>query len=887
LATKIAELRMITDELSAQARNIFGTTRPGIEITMDSQMGLYVTRAYRIFADADFRQAVTAAKGDPKRTQEIEDILSVADAEFEGQYLTMRTEAYITKEGRPRDEAERMAKEDLDRKNASGLSVGEQARIEFLRQYEGGGAVPRMVTDPEFLQLVDRNLKRRQSLSEPIRKLLGEYGQEEGANLLLHTYATVSGIASHAMLLEQIKTQGRMGDADSEQWLFSPEDIDALGGGGIDGLAKGQAMLHERGFAPIQIARGQRSIYNPLAGHYGPRDLVDAIARVGAAEELDATVDASRTLVKVLTNGAAKATGASMGLKTLGSVGHFLRNVISQPFMAWSQGRPIGLLPGMTSALAGELKGLAFRSWRGLSDEVIDNQRLEYINLGIIGDEVRAGVLRDLIRGKRTTDDIQSEAIDLFAKLPEGMAKGTALFDKATEFIGRVEAATEAFYKIAYYEDTLATLRAAKKDGRGSIRGVQISMMSDYDLKREAAEQVRSTAPIQGRTLPVVKQITKSGPGLLLAPFLRWKSEMVRTPVNTLVLARMEMASGNPVLVARGAKRMIGMSSMVILSGALPVLLSKLLGGIGDEEDEALRDSMPEYLRNHSFFYFMKDGQLTSLDLTYVNPFSQLADPWVRAIADLVSPSGGAAKAASRLVQAGIVETFLDDQILAGTVMSAKRNMDPTTGEPIWIEGVDDPGAAALKTLKFIMDDAFAPRLIADSIKAWQATGKDASLTRVTPGSILLSGIYPVRTHAVDPEQQLRRYLYNAQQKYDLVAKNKFKALADAPMSAEDMQELYAYEARVKQRINSDVYRKIQGFAGMGVPTPYIANQMNEMRFGRERTRLLFMQTMAQPELSEKYVSALMAKPYGPARIDAMIGEKRKTPKLMSLDEVR
>jgi len=887
LATKIAELRMITDELSAQARNIFGTTRPGIEITMDSQMGLYVTRAYRIFDDADFRQAVTAAKGDPKRTQEIEDILSVADAEFEGQYLTMRTEAYITKEGRPRDEAERMAKEDLDRKNASGLSVGEQARIEFLRQYEGGGAVPRMVTDPEFLQLVDRNLKRRQSLSEPIRKLLGEYGQEQGANLLLHTYATVSGIASHAMLLDQIKTQGRMGDADSEQWLFSPEDIEALGGGGIDGLAKGQAILHERGFAPIQIARGQRSIYNPLAGHYGPRDLVDAIARVGAAEELDAAVDASRTTTKFLANAASKATGASMGLKTLGSVGHFFRNVISQPFMAWSQGRPIGLLPGMTSALAGELKGLTFRSWRGLSDEVIDNQRLEYINLGIIGDEVRPGVLRDLIRGKRTTDDIQSEAIDLFAKLPEGMAKGMALFDKATEFIGRVEAATEAFYKIAYYEDTLATLRAAKKDGRGSIRGVQISMMSDYDLKREAAEQVRSTAPSHGRTLPVVKQITKSGPGLLLAPFLRWKSEMVRTSVNTLVLARAEMKSGNPVLVMRGAKRLIGMSSMVIMSGVMPVMLSKLLGGIGDEEDEALRESMPEYLRNHSFFYFMKDGKLSSLDLTYVNPFSQLVDPWVRAIADLVSPSGGPAKAASRLVQAGIVETFLDDQILFGTVMSAKRNMDPTTGDPIWIEGVDDPGAAALKTLKFIMDDAFAPRLIADSIKAWQATGKDASLTRVTPGSILLSGIYPVRTHPVDPEQQLRRYLYNAQQKYDLVSKNKFKALADAPMSAEDMRELYAYEARVKQRINSDVYRKIQGFAGMGVPMPYIANQMNEMRFGKERTRLLFMQTMAQPELSEKYMSALMAKPYGPARIDAMIGEKRKTPKLMSLDEVR
>ena len=71
------------------------------------------------------------------------------------------------------------------------------------------------------------------------------------------------------------------------------------------------------------------------------------------------------------------------------------------------------------------------------------------------------------------------------------------------------------------------------------------------------------------------------------------------------------------------------------------------------------------------------------------------------------------------------------------------------------MEGVDTPKEAALKVAKFIIEDAYAPRLIADSWEAFRAVGKDAALTREGPGMIFWSGMFPFRIHQVDPRQPL------------------------------------------------------------------------------------------------------------------------------------
>jgi len=352
-------------------------------------------------------------------------------------------------------------------------------------------------------------------------------------------------------------------------------------------------------------------------------------------------------------------------------------------------------------------------------------------------------------------------------------------------------------------------------------------------------------------------------------------------------LAVMEMKSGNPVLVRRGRARMLGLNTVMIGSGVVPGVLSALLGGVGEEEDEALRDSMPEYLRNHSFIYFNTKGGLNSIDLTYVNPFAQHGDPWARAFSEFFRPGGGPVSAATRLIGAGISDVFLDDQILFGAVTSAKRNLDPTTGQPIWLEGVDEPHEAAAKWLAFVVDNAFAPRLVADSYKAFKAIGKDGAVTRETPAMIMWKGMAPFRIHQVDPEQQLRRFLFQQQDNYNTVAKRKYRAMSDKPMGPEEIRELYNYEVRMKNRINSNVYRKIRGFHSLGIPAPDIGSSMLELRYGKERTHMLYNGLMGRPKITEKFQQSLLQREYGADRLRSLTAAMMTTPRVMALEEIR
>jgi hypothetical protein len=201
------------------------------------------------------------------------------------------------------------------------------------------------------------------------------------------------------------------------------------------------------------------------------------------------------------------------------------------------------------------------------------------------------------------------------------------------------------------------------------------------------------------------------------------------------------------------------------------------------------------------------------------------------------------------------------------------------------LEGIDSVGEAAFKKVSYLADKAFAPRLISDTYDAIMASGKDGDLTRKTPGSIFMSGVYPMKPYPVDVEQSMRRYLFEAQQKFDIIGRNKYQAMADSPMGPEEIKALYEYEVEMKSRINRDVYLKTQAYIRMGVPIGRVVGQMEEFRYGRDRSRMILAGVMPKPELSEKYQQGLTSRPYGPARLEAMIEQQRATPAVITLTD--
>lgn len=182
------------------------------------------------------------------------------------------------------------------------------------------------------------------------------------------------------------------------------------------------------------------------------------------------------------------------------------------------------------------------------------------------------------------------------------------LQQKATDLSGAIDAA----YKIEYFAFELDQLRRAKI----AEPNTSIGRLSDYDLKRMAADKVKMTAQSMSQAPPIANALTNSSFGVMFAPFIRFKMEVPRIVINTYKLGLEEFRSDNSIIRSRGIKRLSSMTMMLAgISAVVPAVLAAM-SGIGDEEDEALRKSMPEYLRGHSFWIRRgENGSLTSLDL--------------------------------------------------------------------------------------------------------------------------------------------------------------------------------------------------------------------------------------------------------------------------------
>ena len=431
----------------------------------------------------------------------------------------------------------------------------------------------------------------------------------------------------------------------------------------------------------------------------------------------------------------------------------------------------------------------------------------------------------------------------------------------------------------------MATLQEARAEGVGALEGRALKDFDDVALEQEAAKIVLATTPSHSQTMPVVSKFTKSGLGLLVAPFFRFRTEMIRTPINTFQLARAEMASGNSVLEKRGRERLTGVLGVLSLSATLPLMLSKLLAGVGGEEDDALRKGMPSYLRNNSFFYFRwgKDRALQSLDLTYVNPYSVLSDPLARALGKTFAgdPAGGAAQALTTLV----FDPFLDDQIFAGALRALTENKDPATDKPIWEPGVDGADAA-WKAAKFLAHEAFTPRVLADAMKAFQAAEGDPSRFNDNPAMILINGALPARVYPIDVEAAMRRYLFEKKQQYDRVAQGVNRAKSPAPLSEEAVQQLYRDRLNGKKKINEDLYKTIYGgYVGLGLTPKAIDRVFDDLRFGDNRRNLLRRGLMDRDVLTPEFRETLRAKgEWGVARMALIEAEIARTPRMIVLD---
>ncbi len=149
--------------------------------------------------------------------------------------------------------------------------------------------------------------------------------------------------------------------------------------------------------------------------------------------------------------------------------------------------------------------------------------------------------------------------------------------------------------------------------------------LSSETVEQLAADDVRAHYPTYSEVPAGVKAVNRF-PGL--GNFLSFRSEVIRTTKNVIKTGLREVKSSNPVEQAMGRKRLIGMAASL---AAIPVAaqVSKMMMGVSDDEDEAVRLFQAPWTRNSAFLYLepIEGGNPNTIDLSFMDPRAQFTKP--------------------------------------------------------------------------------------------------------------------------------------------------------------------------------------------------------------------------------------------------------------------
>jgi hypothetical protein len=847
LVKHIVQLRTLTDEMSKKVASLYGFP-PELKAKFDNQLGIYLTRTYKMFDEIGFGEKVL---NDP----DYETVRDAAINFFEKQFIDSEVRRRISgANGVPRAQAEAEAKRELGLKTMGGRTYGQLMMEEFINSYDKTGkAISATNMSRQLKPLLD-NVQLKRDLPKEIRDLLGEKGAETGVDNLIRSLITTGSMAANQSFLNNVRDIGRAGG-----WLITATE-----------LADGKKKDYDTFGKYKSIRESTTSSYDPLGELYGPPEMVDAFRKVFSPDGIRFNQTAAQEVVGKTIGVAARLSGAAMAAKTLGSIGFYVRNVVSNAlFFAPAQG--FVNFKSMAKKAYDEVWSNAI-----VDPTKIDSYRTKLISLGIIGDDINTSIMTAMLRGGNSVDDIETKLGELIDTAKKGAKPLQWLSQRAQVLSGSVD----AFYKIAYYENELRVLKEARAVDTGTLASA-----SDSQLERMAADKVLATAQSSSQAPPLVQEVTKSGIGLLFAPFLRFKVEVPRIVLNTYKTAMAEMKSSNPVLKQRGITRFAGMTAMLSGVSAIVPAIASAVAGIGEDEDEALRSSVPEYLRNHTFFYRRKaDGQLQSWDFTFLNPFSILADPTMRSMEQLFR--GNPAKAAAKFVETAIFDQYLDDQILSSAVQSLRDNENPSTKKPIYEEKLDNAGIVLLKSLGFLFKEAYQPSVMKRAIESYQAVGADYTEFDDSPAGILMREFYPVKRHDIELDKQLRNYLADTRDVFNRVSERKNALFSKKAMETDSVKEIIQSEIEDKAKINEDVYKKLRGFEGLGLSPQQLYQITTGMGYGKDRTRLLFNKIMDRPVINPEFIKRLSdpENEQGAERLKAALEVLQGTPRYIMLE---
>jgi hypothetical protein len=561
-------------------------------IGFDESNDVYLTRTFKYFSTEGWAEAtrnggVIEIDG---KTVDFNKMRAVA-----AKHYLREVELDAATEGRTLTENQ---KNDLTLKKLDGYLDSLDKRAEETKQLGPMNTIKRDIN----------RLLQKKDVDEPLRELLGEVTDPfENA---IRTLYSVGRLAANDRFLKNFAAEAirldlanYKGGKDMEM-VFSPKAEPELG---------------------------------DLAGLYFRKDIATIIKQELGPKARDHETK-SMEFVNGIVRGMSKFSGLAITSQTLGSVGFYPRNILGGMMLLASNGivNPVYARQAVKLSLAANLKSADSKETLGMIKRLTELQ--------VINDETRGRIVMDLLRGFNAStdeqlDELMNDLVDaqatgkvdkLLKRLKVDKAKQVGL--KVVDVLAAVNDTIDGAMKVHAYLYELDTLTKAFGDTEPTEK-----------LEAMAARKVKLTLPTHSDQVSIVKTFNRSPLAMVAFPFARWKSEVIRTMINIVPLAMEEINSGNDIMRARGVKRLLGFSSVLLGGGnafglLFGTLFSLLAGGddeeekglgrmLTDEELEVVKEGLPEWQRNHGLFARMSgnDG-VQVIDLTNILPLSMSTD---------------------------------------------------------------------------------------------------------------------------------------------------------------------------------------------------------------------------------------------------------------------
>lgn len=828
------EMRGTINEFQTLLADWYSESRPDMSATIDRSNGIYLVRSYRFHADPAMAEMI------------------LSDDQFED--LRARAIGYFGKE-LTKDRFETMRADpqfahipDSDLENEAKLDVAEQAQLLF-EDYILGHENAYTAAASDTIKTEFQRFMQKKNLDPVITEILGEI--DDPLFNAGRTLSAVSGIMFSQKMLAAVKKDG-------------------LESGTIVSAAEVEANPSKyRSWKPLVAADAHSQAYAPLAGYYASPDDVqawDAAFNASRRAATDTAGKASEFVNKMILGSA----GISLGVMTLGSVGYFSRNTLAAAISAASQGVNMFSAKGLKSIKASVDAAFA----TGKEQEFVE----KLIALRVLGDGVQISYLRDfLTRYKQNPTGAMewaaAKGMEISPEAVKVLEKGKAGWSKFVSILGQGAETTETLQNTAIYLNEVEALTES---------GLYDSQQA---IEQEAARRVKMVVSSKSETSQAITKFSQNPISALVAPFIRYKSEMIRTVVNTYRLGYADMKlgreTGNQVMLDHGRKRL--MSAAAVHAGltvTLPLVLQQL-AGISDDEDKAIRAALPSYSKNSQFWMFrLPDGQLRTLDLTFTNPFSFTFDTFTQSFRAL---RNGDFSEIPQIATRFALEEMAGENVVAGKVLDVNRNKDESTGMPIWLstDGFTDKIA---KGVTHVVGGSYTPATAKKLYQAYQATNRpdagDESFF-YSPLGIMVGMAAPAKPIDRKIEDLAYRAFRNLSKSNSELWQITNPLSSPRGMSESEATEIYEDRVQAGIKVWQQAYQFSEAYQRLGMSKGEVLRAMTEAGLSKERSMKAMSGWTDRPVMASDKMKDI--REIDPARAEAVRRAQREQARLIDV----